>query len=270
MDEPCRKIIVRIAGQMGPVGSAAAVPRLLAALWGDALDGEGVARLVSAEPNLTMRILRVANSAYYGLSGKVSSVQRAVLVLGHDAVRGIAAAGCLGRTLPSQGSAAADGTRLLRHSIATAVAAQALAEGAHLPRRNDAFISGLLHDIGIAVRSHRQTAEDQADQALLAGFSHAEVGAALISAWRLPSWLESVTLHHGMPGGAPPELRQLAYVVAIADKLAARCGFRHEEDEHQGRAEQYAEEARVPVALIERVEREVPALAAEMHGALSR
>lgn len=269
MDDRHREVITRIAGSMGPVGNAASVPRLLAALWSDTLDGEGVARLVSAEPNLTMRILRVANSAYYGLSGTVSSVKRAVLILGHEAVRGIAAAGCLGRTIPASGNAAMGGGRLLRHSIATAVTAQALAEAVRLDRAGDAFIAGLLHDIGVAVQTHREGSDPQ-EQRALAELPHAAIGAVLIRAWNLPPWLEAVTQHHDAPLEAPPELRRLSAVVSLADALAGSRGFDHPFERHERNAETMAEVARVPAAVIERVMLEIPARANELYGALSR
>ncbi len=270
MDDRHRQVIAKIAGAMGPVGNAASVPRLLAALWRDSLDGEGVARLVRRDPHLPLRILRVANSAYYGLSGTVSSVKRAVLILGHEAVRGIAAAGCLGRTIPANGDATVGGNRLLRHSIAAAVAAQALAEGVRLDRAADAFISGLLHDIGIAVQTHRHDSPDPQDSLAIAELPHAAIGAELIHAWNLPSWLESVTLHHEAPAQAPQELRRLTSIVSLADALAQRCGFDHPLENHAWQVEACAEAARIPTDLVARVSLEIPTRAGELFGALSR
>ncbi len=269
MDEHSRKIIVRIAGSMGPVASAATIPRLLAALWSDSLDGAGIARLVSTEPNLTMRILRVANSAYYGMSGTVSSVKRAVLVLGQDAVRGIAAAGCLGRALPS-GADPAQGAQLLRHSIATAVGAQALADAVRLEQRGDAFISGLLHDIGAAVIASLEAPTETADRSVLETWSHAEIGGVLIQAWNLPPWLSSLTAHHDDPLAAPADLRRLACIVSLADEMAQRLGMGYATDAHAHRTQEYAEAARVPPNALERAAAEVPVRTSEMFRALAR
>ena len=189
-----------------------------------------VARAAAADPALTTRMLRMANSAYYGLSGRVSSASFAVTVIGFATVRSLAAmsaAGFVGdRDLPPgfwhRGAAAAAGTA----AIARSVGADA-AEG---------FCAGILHDLGTALLWRRDSATQSellgragplAPVHLLEqehyGATHATLCADVLSAWHFPGDLcGAIGRHHDLPSAAAAPLRRALQggvaLAALADR----------------------------------------------------
>lgn len=239
--------ILAAARALGASGGAAST-RILATLHDPDAEPAQVAQAISLEPALAARVMKVANSAYYGQSGAIGTLDRALAMLGLTAVKGVAAAACLDRMLVgAQGATAQVLGEVARHSVATACAAQALARLAGRPDlAQDAFLGGLLHDIGVAVQSRlnpagvvelaRATAdrEQPADLARYRQLEHHRVGAghercALLAfeAWLLPGWLRAAAGNHHDPLQAPTEHRVLVSLVCVADRQAAAAGFSH-------------------------------------------
>src|SRR5262245_60350661 len=112
-------------------------------------------QIISHDPALVTRILKVVNSAFYGLPGQIGSVERAIVLLGLNAVKNIAVAASLGQLFRSvklcDGFTARD---LWTHCIAVAVTARELARQMKLPIADEAFLAGLIHDVGILVALH--------------------------------------------------------------------------------------------------------------------
>ena len=221
-------------------GSAGA-PRLLALLCDPDVDMHAVLAALRAEPALTARVLKVANSPYYSQRGHVGTLDRAVQVLGLAAIRGIAAAACLDRAMPARAGQAFEPQRFRQHSVAVALAAQQLSGALRAGVDSEAFMAGLLHDIGIVVLA-------QADASAMAGFQpasqapaaaallcershfgadHAEAANRLVQAWSLPTWLLApLTSHHLPTAGVPGTgLAMLPALIGLADHLADRAGF---------------------------------------------
>ena len=189
-----------------------------------------VAAAAASDPALTTRMLRMANSAYYGLSGRVSSPSFAVTVIGFATVRSLAAVSAAGFVgdgdLPpgfwARGAATASGTAL----IARRVGADA-AEG---------FCVGILHDLGTALLYRhdpavqgelmaRATPEEPVHrlEQVRYGGTHASLCADVLNAWHFPDELcAAIARHHDLPsvGGAPLR-RALQGGIALA-ALAAR------------------------------------------------
>lgn len=200
------------AMQLAP-GGVVGQAQLLAALYRPDLEFDELSRLVAGDPALSARTLRVANSAFYRRSGEVGTVSRALQVLGMATVKGIAAAACLDRAVSAQpGVAGEEAKRLRRHSLEVACAAQLLARQACPALEAEAFMCGVLHDIGMLVqwklRAHQMAecrARDQLEHAGAAvGVSHERCGELLTSAWNLPEWLQTAIArhHHGeLPAG---------------------------------------------------------------------
>jgi HD-like signal output (HDOD) protein len=175
-----------------------------------------VAKAASADPALMARILRVANSAYYGLSGRVGTPAFAVTVVGFGTVRGLAALSATGltsavETPPDFWERAA--------TIATASSVLARRVGADAPQ---AFCAGLLHDLGTALL-FRHTSGQHGEllerattgEDLLAleraayGGTHAALCASVLSAWRFPDELSSaIDKHHDAPNRQTPPIRR--------------------------------------------------------------
>lgn len=227
---------------LGSAAGGASAARLLGLLYDPDVDPDRILTCLHSEPALAARVLKVANSPYYGQSGRVGSVQRAVQLLGFKAIRGIAAAGALDRLTPGKSGQAFDPVQFRRHSGAVACVAQALSARLGCGIDGEAFMAGLLHDIGVlllvktdgaAMASH--ATNDLQDEAMARraerqhfGMTHEEAGAIMVRSWALPEWLaQALALHHDVL--PPPTARQgiatLPALLQLADRLASGAGY---------------------------------------------
>jgi HD-like signal output (HDOD) protein len=213
---------------------------MLALLCDPQVDGSEIAALIGRQPSMCARILRVANSPYYGHPRSITTVERALLMLGRDAVRSIAAATCFDRTMArSMKGSAIDLQAVARHSLTTAAAAEALASIARRPIASEAFIAGLLHNLGIAVQVHLDPSGidamiDANRQGSACGIrvlesEHAIVGheeclAVVFEAWQMPESLVAAAGHHHAPLNAPESYRDLAALVNLGATLGLAIG----------------------------------------------
>lgn len=237
-----RALILKAATTIGVLGSGAhSAPRIIAALCNPKVSADQVAVLIAQEPALYVRVLRVANSAYYGQSRSITNVERALVLLGLDAVRGIAAAACLDRTLSLTGKCVLLNMQaLIHHSHATAAAAESLARIVYPSLAPEAFIAGLLHNLGIAAQIQLDTPGIQAMIELRASgdnrdvreleleksaVNHAECSAVIFEAWQLPENLIAGTRHHHNPMLAPEAHRPLAALVNLGANLGLAAGI---------------------------------------------
>jgi HD-like signal output (HDOD) protein len=234
--------IRKAASALGILGGAGlSASRVMAALCMPSTSLDEVSRLISQEPCLAARVLKVANSAYYGLSRNVTTIERALVVLGMDAMRGIAAAACLDRTMMrAPESALIQRQALVTHSLATGTAAEMLARPLGKAKAGEAFIAGLLHNLGLPVQAMLGAASVQALMASLAEDPHQEIRAlearhglvsheicagVVFESWRLPAALIDGTTHHHQPDEAPEAHRPLAWLVHVGMQVAAEAGF---------------------------------------------
>jgi HD-like signal output (HDOD) protein len=202
---------------------------------------EDVAAIIRAEPALYARVLRVANSAYYVQSRSIKSVERALVLLGLDAVRGIAAAACLnGVVVKREKTSLINPSTILRHSIATGVAAEALAGLVRPALGADAFVAGLLHHLGVLVQMSLdaeamaklialRSGGDRRDIRVLeiecGAPHHEEIVALVTDGWQLPDAIRSATGHHHQPLVAQPEYQDLAALVGLGANLGLTTGY---------------------------------------------
>jgi HD-like signal output (HDOD) protein len=212
----------------------------MAALCDPDVSADRVVDLVIGEPALYARVLRVANSAYYGQSRSVTTIHRALALLGMNAVRGIAAAACLDRALPpASGHSMLDIDELVNHSHATALAAESLACIRHPALSSDAFIGGLLHNLGIVLQIQldspgvsamielRRLGDTQDTRGLELGRStigHEECIGVVFEAWRLPESLIAAVRNHHDPQAAPERHRELAALINLGAALGLAAG----------------------------------------------
>jgi HD-like signal output (HDOD) protein len=209
----------------------AVVARLLALYATEEHQAEDVAAALETDPALAGRVLRLANSAYYGFVGRVDTVQRAVVLLGKVTVQAVALAASLlrawrGRALPPAVE------EIWVHSYLCGVGCRYL--GRLLPRSavrispDALFLGGLLHDVGkllFLTEDPGGYAEDleaaESDAALRLreverfGRDHEEAGAELLEAWNLPSWLSAV-VRYGNDGDLRAEFRAPQEVLAAS------------------------------------------------------
>jgi HD-like signal output (HDOD) protein len=185
-------------------------------------------------------VLRVANSAYYGKQRSITTIRRAVFVLGLDAVRGVAAAACVDRAAPRRGRRLLpDIPAFLGHTLATAVGAELLSRYNSGPLAAEAFVAGVLHNLGVAVQA---CLDAEGVQAIVqrrgldpisgirqleldcAAVQHEECIAIVLSDWQLPPSLVAAARHHHDPLEAPEPYRKLACVVSLGASLALASG----------------------------------------------
>ncbi|MBB6443281.1 HDOD domain-containing protein [Phycisphaera mikurensis] len=191
-------------------------------------------KIISHDPALGARILKVVNSAFYGLPGQIGSINRAIVLLGLNAVKNIAIAASLTKLF--RGGKICDGfdaRELWSHCIATATACRLLAERAKLGKGDEAFLAGLIHDIGIMVEiqarrtdfveavNHAVASEGtfRASEIAVLGATHEQFGAALCKTWKFPETFQNVAGFHHEPRLLPEGARALAVLVHIADHL---------------------------------------------------
>jgi HD-like signal output (HDOD) protein len=178
------------------------------------VDPQRLRRVLHGDPGVAARVMRVANSAFYGRGREITTLERAIVVLGLDAVRGIAAAACLDRAAERGGR----GAQLLSHSTAVACFAQSIAAHCGALSPSEAFLSGLLHDFGLLVEWR------------LAGIRggapsdprfHAHCADVVLSQWRLPeAVVDAVRAHH-----APAHGGDLAACVRVAHAAVHAVGL---------------------------------------------
>lgn len=205
-------------------------------------------KVISNDPALCSRILKVVNSSFYGLPGQIGSINRAIVMLGLNAVKNIAIAASLaklfrGGELTPHFSAKG----LWLHSVSTAATAKMLADRLKLNIADEAFLSGLIHDIGIMVEMQydrnklievveslgSDEAGTPASDMLAAeeaafGANHQHFGAALCAKWKFPNTFGLVTGYHHRPLELAHDTRTVPCIIYLADRLSAEVtsGFR--------------------------------------------
>ena len=197
-------------------------------------------KIVSHDPALVTRILKVVNSAFYGLPGQIGSVERAIVLLGLNGVKNIAVAASLGQLFRGarlcEEFAAKD---LWRHCIAVAITARDLARNMKMNVADEAFLAGLIHDVGILISLQlypekvRQVCEsakaEGADFAELErqviGLDHQQLGMGLAEHWKFPRACQLVAGYHHQMDKLADQNRQLVALVHVADTIC--CQTKH-------------------------------------------
>ncbi len=201
-------------------------------------------KVISNDPALCSRILKVVNSSFYGLPGQIGSINRAIVMLGLNAVKNIAIAASLAKLFRGGDLTPTFSAKdLWTHSNVTAAAAKILANSLKLGLSDEAFLAGLVHDIGVMVEMQydrnkllevlRKVGADSkgipANDMLVAeqevfGATHQDFGAGLCEKWKFPKTFGFVTGYHHRPLELAAEHRTIVSLVYVADRLAADSG----------------------------------------------
>src|SRR5262245_14380161 len=197
--------------------------------------------IVSHDPALVTRILKVVNSSFYGLPGQIASIERAIVLLGLNAVKNIAVASGLGQMF--RGATLCDGFTakdLWSHCVAVGVTARELSRQLKIPVSDEAFLAGMIHDIGMLVLL--QTAPEQLrticetarrdkrpyceiEREITGGLDHQQLGAGLAEMWKFPRSCQLVAGFHHEPSTLSDDARRLVTIIHIADTLCCQAGL---------------------------------------------
>ncbi len=197
--------------------------------------------VISNDPVLCSRILKVVNSSFYGLPGQIASINRAIVMLGLNAVKNIAIAASLAKLFRGgELTPFFSAKELWDHSNAVAIASKMLSDRLGMGLGDEAYLAGLIHDIGIMVemqydRSNLIDALDRCNadatgmpsvslletEEEVFGATHQDFGKGLCEKWKFPTPFMAAAGYHHNPTEAPTEAKKIVYVVHAADKIAS-------------------------------------------------
>jgi len=238
--------VIKIA--LARIGDIATLPEVTAKIISVVDDPRSTARdlhnIIKTDPALATKILKVVNSAFYGLPGQVSGLDRAIVLLGLSAVKNIAISASISRLFTSEKLSDKFTARdLWRHSVAVGVATRQFCT--LIGKRafaEEAFLAGLIHDLGMLVERQAfpeplseviRTASKEEDRPFCeietqtVGADHQALGAALAAKWKFPRPLQIVLGYHHNVENLSEEHRLLPTIVYAADTLCCyeRIGF---------------------------------------------
>ncbi len=212
--------------------------KLMATMASEDVSFAQVGALIESDTVLAGNVLKVVNSALYGLSGRVNSVRHAVAILGVDRLRNLSLGFSVARMwthirTPEGWSV----SKFNQHSLAVGILSDLLAQRAEAPYPEGAFVAGLLHDIGKLLVATTAPAEfggilwllkegsNELDCEMeMLGATHAELSGLALERWNLPAAIrQSVAFHHD-PDRADDGRLHLAHVIYAADRLANELG----------------------------------------------
>lgn len=203
-----------------------------------ASDLKQLSKVIQTDMSIVSKILRMANSSYYGLPGKVSSVDHATVLLGQNTLGEVITLAGISGLLESalQGYDLESGD-LWRHSMAVAFGSKILAERKKPELINDAFIAGLLHDAGKIIldkpvlerkelfdsfmEDGQQTFLNAETEIL--GFDHSEIASEMCIRWNIPESISLAIKYHHYPSRSNGD--ELAYILHVADYIATLSGI---------------------------------------------
>lgn len=211
--------------------------KLRALLAKEDVSVDEIVGILRHDPGLAANVLRLANSSFFGIPSKVSSLKHAVMLLGVKRFSKIAVSACVNKTMdPAVEGYGLSPGELWLHSIAASTTAEALAKNRKLAETSDFFTAALLHDIGKLVLGEFVNKELPKIESLVAdgvpfimaekevlGTEHAEIGALILSKWSFPSDLiDAVRWHHYPEAIEDPKLQP--EIVYIANLLCQSNG----------------------------------------------
>jgi putative nucleotidyltransferase with HDIG domain len=197
---------------------------------------------ISLDAELTAKVLRLVNSSYFGVTSKIVSLQRAVVLLGMNTIKNVAISSSVLSKIKLRGSFKwYTNSEFWEHSLGCAVASKMLAAkmGVSMQQREEFFISGLLHDIGKVIflqyladdfsliedPSYSPGMKKTDIESREFGINHAELGSLMAERWKLPPVLSEAILEHHDPVMAGGDVDKVKAAVHIANAACNRMGI---------------------------------------------
>jgi HD-like signal output (HDOD) protein len=233
-----------VASAIADLGEIATLPEVTVRIIQIVENPKSTARdlheVIRNDPALSSRLLKVVNSAFYGLPGQIANIDRAIVLLGLSAVKNIAIAASMTHLFNAGGAVEGfSGLEVWRHSIAVGVATRLLSASQGRPTVEEGFLAGLIHDLGLLIERQvfgrklaeviRRNADERGNfcdlERDIIGADHQAFGMALGQKWRFPMNLCMAIGYHHKPMDLAPVNRELATLVHVADTVACRCGI---------------------------------------------
>jgi HD-like signal output (HDOD) protein len=206
---------------------------------------DDISAIVNIDPALSARLLKIVNSPFYGFPSQIKTISRAITIIGTRELTHLVLATSVINAFKGIPANLINMDEFWRHSLACAMASKLLAIKCGFRAAERFFISGLLQNIGSLVMY--QAIPELAREAInhaksgngslieterkIIGFDHAEVGLALVKAWRLPDSLGEVASYHHRPSQANKHPNEVA-IIHIADIMVSSMELGHSGDRH--------------------------------------
>jgi HD-like signal output (HDOD) protein len=197
-----------------------------------------VANVISSDPNLSAKLLKVVNSAFYSFPSKIDTISRAVMIVGSKQLSTLALGTSVVNIFQDIPADLVDMKSFWKHSIGCGISARMIAGYKNVSNTERLFVAGLLHDIGrlliykhlpqegreILLQAKRTNCLLRSAEVEILGFDHTQIGGMLLKKWKLPLILEQAVGNHHQPSQSQYPLE--ATIVYIADILinALRIG----------------------------------------------
>lgn len=203
-----------------------------------------IAELIETDQAIATKVLKIANSAYYGMSGKISSIQHAATVLGNKTMGEIVTVAgsedTLDRKLPGYGY---DSKDLWEHSLAVAFGSKIVADLTNPNLVNDAYTAGLIHDVGKIILDRHVLEQKEEIESFMENeektfldaeshffsFNHAEIAFEVGKNWNFPESISAAIRGHHHPSNS--DNTDLAYILHMSDYIARLAGIGYDNDD---------------------------------------
>ncbi|MGD0232836.1 MAG: HDOD domain-containing protein [Syntrophorhabdales bacterium] len=208
---------------------------LIEALNNEEVDLRALGKIISTDPSMAANVLKIANSAFFGLVNKVADIEHAVRMLGVNEIASLCISCSALRSLsPPPHVETIDLGHFWRHSIATGVIAKIICRKLQAGRDDSLYLAGLMHDVGVLVLdrfrhdvygqildlTYRENIPSLEAERRIMGASHDTVGSWLMEKWNLPDvFVEVARCHHSVCESREPHMEVVA-IISLADLFA--------------------------------------------------
>jgi len=225
------------------VGDLPAMPivatKVLQLIEDEQATAEELAKIVTADPIVAARVLKITNTAYYGCQRQIQTLPSAIVLIGFNTLKSLVLAASVNEMFKTSGLT---GKMLWEQSFGAGLAARIIAKGTRRVNPEEAFLAGLLQDIGKIIMHHQDQGKFQMvieqyynegisfedAETLFYPFTHAELGGYVLQNWNFPEVLAAAgSNHHSFDFAGPDDayLRSMTAVASLANLFCARLGI---------------------------------------------